>query len=136
MVTQVRASHILVKNEDEAKKIKELIDNGKNFGELAKQNSTCPSGKKGGDLGWFSTDTMVAPFSDAVRIMEVGTFSEVPVATRFGWHVILLEDATEQAAPGLDNVRDEITSFVEQRRIQEFLEGLREGAEVIVGGVE
>ncbi len=133
---QYKARHILVDAEEEAQAIIAELQQGADFQELAQTRSTGPSGPSGGDLGWFSTDTMVAPFSDAVRIMEVGTFSEVPVATRFGWHVILLEDATEQAAPGLDNVRDEITSFVEQRRIQEFLEGLREGAEVIVGGVE
>ncbi|MDP7080130.1 MAG: peptidylprolyl isomerase [Candidatus Undinarchaeales archaeon] len=91
MVTQVRASHILVKNEDEAKKIKELIDNGKNFGELAKQNSTCPSGKKGGDLGWFKHGQMVRPFEKTAFNMKKGQVSE-PVKTQFGWHIIKLVD--------------------------------------------
>jgi peptidyl-prolyl cis-trans isomerase C len=63
----------------------------------------------------------------------VGTYTPEPVATRFGWHVILLEDFLEREAPGLDAVRTEITSFVEQRKVADFLAELREAAQVTLG---
>ena len=130
---QYKARHILVDAEEEALAIIEELDQGADFQELARTRSTGPSGPSGGDLGWFSPDTMVAPFADAVREMELGSYSTEPVATRFGWHVILLEDYAQQEAPGLAAVRDEIQSFVEQRKIAEYLDELREEANVTIG---
>jgi len=133
---QFKARHILVDEETEAQQLIEELQQGAEFEELARTRSTGPSGPSGGDLGWFSAESMVAPFADAVRSLEPGTYTETPVATRFGWHVILLEDAVEQQAPGLDAVRDEITSFAQQRRVEEFIEELTESAKVIIGAVE
>jgi peptidyl-prolyl cis-trans isomerase C len=130
---QYKARHILVDAEEDALAIIEELDQGADFQELAQTRSTGPSGPSGGDLGWFSPDTMVAPFADAVREMELGSYTAEPVATRFGWHVILLEDFAQQEPPGLEAVRDEIQSFVEQRKIAEYLEELREAADVTIG---
>ena len=130
---QYKARHILVDAEDEALEVIEELQQGASFEELAQTRSTGPSGPSGGDLGWFTDDSMVAPFAEAITSMEVGTFTAEPVATRFGWHVILLEDANASQPPGLDAVREEIRSFVEQRRIQRYLESLREAAEISVG---
>ncbi len=131
---EYKARHILLDAEDEARAIIEELQQGADFQELARTKSTGPSGPNGGDLGWFAPDSMVAPFAAAVRSMEVGTFTEEPVATPFGWHVILLEDAVVQQPPGLDVVRDEITSFVEERKVREYLQSLREAAEISYGG--
>lgn len=131
---EYKARHILLDAEDEARAIIEELQQGADFQELARTKSTGPSGPNGGDLGWFAPDSMVAPFAAAVGSMEVGTFTEDPVATRFGWHVILLEDAVVQQPPGLDVVRDEITSFVEERKVREYLQSLREAAEISYGG--
>ena len=91
--TEYKARHILVKTEDEAKKIIEQLDKGKDFAELAKKNTTDPSGKEsGGDLGWFGAKQMVAPFSEAVAQLEKGKYTKAPVQTQFGWHVILREE--------------------------------------------
>ena len=130
---QYKARHILLDAEDEAIAVIEELQGGADFQELAIARSTGPSGPNGGDLGWFSADTMVPPFSQAVSSMEVGTFSETPVQTRFGWHVILLEDVVDQEPPGLDAVRADITSLVEQRKIEEFLNTLRDAAVIVVG---
>ncbi len=130
---QYKARHILVDAEEDAIAIVEELGQGADFQELARTRSTGPSGPSGGDLGWFSPDTMVAPFAAAVREMEIGTYTTEPVATRFGWHVILLEDFAQQEPPGLDAVRDEIQSFVEQRKIAEYIEELREAADVTIG---
>ena len=129
---QYTARHILLDSEDEATAVIEELGAGADFQELAIARSTGPSGPNGGDLGWFSADTMVPPFAQAVSSMEVGTFSETPVQTRFGWHVILLEDTVDQEPPGLDAVRADITGVVEQRKIEEYLNSLRDTAVVIV----
>ena len=129
---QYKARHILLDSEDGAAAVIEELGGGADFQELAVARSTGPSGPNGGDLGWFSADTMVPPFAQAVSSMEVGTFSETPVQTRFGWHVILLEDTVDQEPPGLDAVRADITGVVEQRKIEDFLDSLRDTADVVV----
>ncbi|MDY6311125.1 MAG: peptidylprolyl isomerase [Cyanobacteriota bacterium] len=91
-MTEVRASHILVKTEQEAKDLYDEIVSGKaDFAEVAKEKSLCPSGQNGGDLGFFGKGMMVKPFEDACFSMEVGDVSE-PVETQFGWHLIKLTD--------------------------------------------
>ncbi len=87
MVKEVHAAHILVKDEATAKKIKDEIVAGKNFGEEAKKYSTCPSKKKGGDLGWFHRGQMVKPFEDAAFAGKKGDLIG-PIKTDFGWHII------------------------------------------------
>ena len=91
MLKEVRASHVLVKTEDEAKKLIEDINAGKiSFEDAARQISLCPSGHEGGDLGFFKRGVMVKPFEDAAFAMkEIGEVSE-PVETQFGWHLIQL----------------------------------------------
>ena len=130
---QFKARHILVDEEDEAREIIEELQQGADFQELARTRSTGPSGPNGGDLGWFTPDSMVAPFADATSSMEVGTFTVEPVETRFGWHVILLEDSADQQPPGLDAVRDEMMSLVEQDKIREYVYSLQQSAEISYG---
>lgn len=90
MTNQVKASHILVKTEDEAKKLLEEINAGKAFADAAAEVSLCPSGANGGDLGYFERGMMVKPFEDAAFALEkIGQISE-PVQTQFGWHLIQL----------------------------------------------
>ncbi len=91
MTTEIRASHILVKTEDEAKKLYDEIINGKSFADAAQEVSLCPSGQNGGDLGFFGKGMMVKPFEDAAFALEVGEISH-PVETQFGWHLIQLTD--------------------------------------------
>ena len=122
---QYKARHILLDEESEATEIIEELRGGADFQELATARSTGPSGPNGGDLGWFSADTMVPPFAQAVSSMEIGTFSEEPVRTRFGWHIIFLEDTLDSQPPGLEAVRADITTFVEQRKIEDLLNSLR-----------
>ena len=130
---QYKARHILVDQESDAVAIIGELEGGADFAQLAMDRSTGPSGPSGGDLGWFSADGMVPPFADAVRAMEVGTFSLEPVQTRFGWHVILLEDVQDRQPPGLEAVRADIEALVEQERIEAYLNSLREQAEISFG---
>ncbi len=94
MASQVKASHILVKTEEEAKNLYNEIKSGKDFAELAMEYSSCPSGRNGGDLGFFPKGVMVKPFEDAAFSLEVGELSQ-PVQTQFGWHLILVTDIEE-----------------------------------------
>ncbi len=91
MPTEIRASHILVKTEEEAKNLYNEIQNGKDFAQIAQEVSLCPSGQNGGDLGFFGKGMMVKPFEDAAFALEVGEISQ-PVETQFGWHLIKLTD--------------------------------------------
>ena len=88
---QVRASHILVKTRGEAVRIKKEIDNGADFGQMAKAYSLCPSGANGGDLGYFRRGQMVQQFEDEAFELPVGKVSS-PVGTEFGWHLIKVTD--------------------------------------------
>ncbi|TBN39849.1 peptidylprolyl isomerase [Paracoccus subflavus] len=127
--TEYSAAHILVDSEEKAREVKAQLDGGADFGTLAEQNSTGPSGPNKGDLGWFSADQMVKPFADAVSAMEKGQISD-PVQTEFGWHVIRLDDTRLRDAPPLDEVRDQIAQMVLRDRVQGEIQRLTSEATV------
>ena len=87
MSTKIRASHILVEKQSQALKVLEELKTGGDFKELARKYSTCPSGKRGGDLGQFGRGQMVREFEQAAFALKPGQVSE-PVKTQFGYHVI------------------------------------------------
>ena len=126
---QYKARHILVESQGAAATIITELDTGSDFETLAKEKSTGPSGPNGGDLGWFSPNQMVKPFSDAVAAMEDGQYSSSPVQTDFGWHVILREDSREAEAPPLESVRETIVQALQQKKFQSYLEEIRASAE-------
>ena len=128
--TQYKARHILVENEDLARTLISELDSGADFATLAREHSTGPTGPQGGDLGWFPADQMVAPFADAVRAADPGNPVPEPVRTRFGWHVILVEDVQSQVAPGLEAVRSELHAMVEEEKLEAYLAGLEANAEI------
>ncbi|MGR9051779.1 MAG: peptidylprolyl isomerase [Gammaproteobacteria bacterium] len=127
---EYKARHILVKTEDEAKKLIAELDKGANFEDLAKKHSTGPSGPKGGDLGWFAAGQMVQPFSDAVIALQDNQYTAEPVQTQFGWHVILREGSRPQTVPPLAAVKEQLTPFLQRQKIQTMLENLRKQAKV------
>jgi peptidyl-prolyl cis-trans isomerase C len=122
---EFKARHILVETQGEAQSLIAQLDGGTDFAELAKEKSTGPSGPNGGDLGWFSPNQMVPPFSQAVSKLENGAFTKEPVQTQFGWHVILREDSRDTAPPTLESVRDVIKQRVEQDKLRKYVEDLR-----------
>ena len=127
---EYKARHILVKEEDEAKTLIVELDNGADFSELAKQHSTGPSGKSGGELGWFSPKQMVAPFSEAVAGMEKGVYTKQPVKTQFGWHIIILDDTREASPPPFEQLKPQLQAFVQKQRVQAYIARLRESATI------
>ncbi|WP_282602014.1 peptidylprolyl isomerase [Paracoccus sp. PARArs4] len=128
-VKEYNAAHILVETEEEAKDLKAQLDDGAEFGDLAEQHSTGPSGPNRGDLGWFAADQMVPPFAEAVAAMEPGAISD-PVQTDFGWHVIKLNETRMQEAPTLDEVRGELAQMVRREKVEAEIERIAGEAEV------
>ena len=126
---QFKARHILVETQATSVDLIAQLDAGADFEELAMAHSIGPSGPSGGDLGWFSPNQMVAPFSDAVAALEDGAYTKSPVQTDFGWHVILREDSRAAEPPPLDSVKDTLKQHVEQEKFLSYLESLRTAAE-------
>lgn len=123
---QYKARHILLETEEAAREVIKTLDGGADFAELAKEKSTGPSGPQGGDLGWFSPQSMVKPFSDAVIAMENGAYSKEPVQTQFGFHVILREESKANTPPPFEGVKDQLRPAAEQKKIQDYLKKQRE----------
>ncbi|MCE6961082.1 peptidylprolyl isomerase [Cereibacter sphaeroides] len=127
--TEYNASHILVKTEDEAAKLKTEIDGGADFAELAKQHSSDGAAANGGSLGWFGLGMMVKPFEDAVVSMKPGTVAG-PIQTQFGWHLIKLNETRIAQAPSLDEMRDELAAQIEQEAIASHIDAVTSKAEI------
>lgn len=120
---EVRARHILVETEEEAKKIKEELDKGADFVQLAKEKSIDPSTKdKGGDLGFFKWGKMVGPFQEVAFKLKPGEISQ-PVKSRFGWHIIKVEEKREAKREPFDKMKPQIESQLKGSREKERVEG-------------
>lgn len=105
---EIRASHILVATEDEAKAIKADLDGGADFATIAKEKSIDPGAANGGDLGFFGKGMMVAPFEEAAfALTDIGQVSD-PVQSQFGWHVIKLEEKRQSAPPAFEQVAGQL----------------------------
>lgn len=126
---EVRARHILVESEDEAKAILAELKKGGDFAELAKQKSKDPGAADGGDLGYFTKDQMVPEFAEIAFELEPGKLSD-PVKTQFGWHVIKVEDKRDRQVPEFDKVKDQIENFVTRKAQAEAVAKLRESAKI------
>nr|WP_295468294.1 peptidylprolyl isomerase [Mesorhizobium sp.] len=128
---EVRARHILVKTEEEAKEIIAKLDGGADFEALAKEKSSDPgSGANGGDLGFFSKGQMVPEFEAAAFALEPGSYTKTPVKSEFGFHVIKLEEKRTQPPVAFDQVKDQIRQLVFRDVYFEAVKQLRAGASV------
>jgi peptidyl-prolyl cis-trans isomerase C len=127
---EVRARHILVEKEEEAKAAAERIKKGEDFAKLAAELSKDPgSGKEGGDLGWFEKDRMVPEFAEAAFKLDKGAVSEI-VKTQFGFHIIKVEDKRDRPAPTFESVKEELRRYMVQKSQQEYVLKLREGSKI------
>ncbi|MEF2071424.1 peptidylprolyl isomerase [Consotaella aegiceratis] len=122
---EVHARHILVKTKEEAEDIIKQLDGGADFAELASQKSTGPTGPQGGDLGFFGPGQMVPEFEKAAFALEPGSYTEEPVQTQFGWHVIKVEEKREQQPPAFDEVKDQVRQVVLREKYMELVQQAR-----------
>jgi len=132
---EIHARHILVATEEEAQAIVDELAGGADFDTLAREKSTGPSGEEGGDLGYFAAGTMVEEFNDAAFALQAGDIS-APVKTKFGWHVIKIEDRRLQEVPAFDLVRDQVVSALAQEEGRKLMEELRESAAIEIVGAD
>ena len=128
---EYRARHILVDNEDQAKSVIAELKKGGDFAELARKNSKDPGSKeRGGDLDWNVPGAFDKTFSDAMVKLQKGQFTETPVQTRFGFHIIQLDDVRQTRFPAYAEVRPRIQQQLTQNKIDELIRGLRAKAKV------
>ncbi|MEN9759919.1 MAG: hypothetical protein RL676_1070 [Pseudomonadota bacterium] len=127
---EYRARHILVEKEDEAKAIIERLKKGAKFEELAKQSKDPGSAANGGDLDWADARSFVEPFSKAMVALQKGKYTETPVQTQFGWHVIRLDDTRVSKPPEFDAVKEQLAESMKRRKLQEFQQNLKAKAKI------
>ena len=126
---EVRARHILVETEDEAKAVKAELDKGADFAELAKKKSKDPGSADGGDLGFFTKEQMVPEFSAVAFALEPGKISD-PVKSQFGWHIIKVEEKRNRKAPDFAQVKPQIEQYVTRKAQADYVGKLRAEAKV------
>ena len=128
---EVRARHILVNTEEEAKAVLDELNNGKDFAELAQEKSIDPGAANGGDLGYFTKGQMVQPFEDAAFALEVGQVSQ-PIQTQFGWHIIKLEDRRPKQPATLEQMAPQIRQQLLIEAFNDEVAALKDGADIQV----
>lgn len=127
---EVRARHILVKTEDEAKDIKKQLDDGTNFEKLAREKSTDKSSAvRGGDLGYFDENEMVPSFSKAAFALDKGDVSE-PVKSDFGWHIIKMEDKRDAKMPPFEDMDGSIREELRTKALNKYIRDVVDSAKV------
>ena len=136
---QLNARHILVKTKKEAQnlivKLNKSSNLKSNFIKLAKENSIGPSGKNGGDLGWFALDRMVPEFSSAANKLKTGTITKTPVKTQYGFHIIYLDDRKKATTLSFEqsknNIRQQLGQEKFKKHIQTFADKLNKKAKIV-----
>jgi len=133
---EFKARHILVKEEAAAKDIiAKLKKDIKSFSALAKAQSMDPGSKaNGGDLGWFNPAGMVPEFGAAVAKLEKGKFTEEPVKSQFGYHVIVLDDSRPITPPPLDQVKEQLKQQIQRNNLKTFLDDMKAKAKIEIVG--
>jgi len=127
---EVRARHILVKEKTEAEAVISELQGGADFAELAKKRSAGPSGPNGGDLGYFPRGAMVPAFENAAFALAAGSFTQTPVQTQFGWHIILVEEKRIAEAPTIEELAPQLRQNLISQNLGRLLDSLRANAKI------
>ena len=125
---ELKANHILVKTEKEANDIIDILEKSKDlkadFQKMAKNKSTDPAASNGGDLGWFTTDKMIPEFSMAASALKVDTMTTKPVKTKFGFHIIYLDDKKNPSPLSYAEVKNDIKQFLSSQEFNKKVENI------------
>lgn len=127
---EIHARHILVPSEEEAKQAIKDLEGGAKFADLATKRSSGPAAANGGDLGWFVKEDMLPEFSAAAFKLKKGEYTKTPVKTKFGWHVIKVEEKRERKVPDLEQVEMPIRNKLGQDALQELIGELRAKSDI------
>lgn len=129
---EANASHILVKTREEAISIIEKLNKQSNFSELARIHSTGPSGKNGGELGWFAPGQMLKGFENATFALKKGETTQEPVETKFGFHIIKLNDIRDAKPKKLDEIRENIIDQITKNSLANLEKKIRKNHEITI----
>jgi len=133
---QVRARHILVESESQAKEIITSLQKSTNlkddFIKSAKENSSCPSSANGGDLGFFGKGDMVAAFEEAAFVLKKGEMTSQPVKTQFGYHIIFIEDRKSQYEVLKPMIEQNLKMPIFRKKLEEVTKLQREKAKITI----
>jgi peptidyl-prolyl cis-trans isomerase C len=127
---EYKARHVLVEDEAQAKQIIAQLNKGAKFEELAKQSKDPGSRDRGGDLNWNPPTTFVKPFADALVKLEKGKYTDQPVRSQFGWHVIQLDDVRQVQFPSFEQVKPQLQNMVQEQEVQKVVAELRAKAKI------
>ena len=128
--SELRARHILVKTESDAKAIIKELNEGADFEAMAKNKSTGPSGPNGGDLGFFGKGQMVPEFEKAAFALDKGEITSSPVKTQFGWHIIKVEGYRKTEPPTFASVKQKLETEISQEVSAAYVSALRKLAKI------
>jgi peptidyl-prolyl cis-trans isomerase C len=129
--TEYKGRHILVATKEKAQELIKKIKGGAKFEDVAKAESTDSSKTNGGDLGWFTPSRMAKPFGDAVKTMKKGEMTQEPVQTQFGWHIIKIDDIRDATPPPFDQVKQQLTNQIIQKKLLAYVDGLKKSATIV-----
>ena len=133
---EFNASHILVKEKKTASEIIKKLNNKSNFTDLAKQFSIGPSGKNGGNLNWFSPGQMVQSFEEATFALNKGQITQKPVQTKFGFHIIILNDVRESKPKNLSEIEQQIIKIIKKNSLLDLEKKLKKNQKIIINKFE
>ena len=128
--SETRARHILFDDESKGQQVLKLLNDGADFAEMASQHSTGPTKTQGGDLGYFSEGEMVAEFSAALAGLKIGEYTQELVKTKFGHHIIKLEDVREKPLPTFEKIKNSLYGILVQNKVDELSSELRKSAQI------
>jgi peptidyl-prolyl cis-trans isomerase C len=127
---EIRARHILLQTQEQAIEILRQLNQGGDFKNLARKFSTGPSGKKGGDLGYFTRERMVKSFSEAAFATPVGSFTSKPIKTQFGWHIIKVENKRKPISKSFDEIKTQLREKIIIDLVYKVISKLRKTAKI------
>jgi peptidyl-prolyl cis-trans isomerase C len=130
---QYKARHILVTTREEAESVIAQLRQGADFAVLARERADGPTGPNGGQLDWFTLESMPQSFAAAVQTLTSGAYTTEPVQTDFGFHVILLDETRDQEPPTLEDIRQDLAGAAQRKQLDDYIKSLRAAAKVTVG---
>ena len=130
---QYKTRHILVDTQAEAEQVIAQLRSGKKFADLAMERANGKTGPNGGDLPWFTAESINPQIATAVSALQVGSFSQEPVQTEYGYHVLILDETRRGDAPPMDSLRKDLTAAAERKRLGDYIENLRSQASIALG---
>lgn len=127
---EYKVRHILLETEDEAKDVIAKLKKGQKFEELAKASTDAGTKNNGGELDWSTPNGYVKPFADAMVKLEKGQYTDTPVHSQFGWHVIRVDDIRPAKYPEFDEMKTELKQSLQQQELQKTVTALRAKAKI------